>query len=216
MQRALECADGTDHRGDQVGARGGDDARRESRGVHPVVADRDEVPLERARRGRSGSAAGEHAQVIGRRGKVFSRCRCRRPAPVTPPPCVYCGNRRHHRGGVIDEVIVGLETGENRAQGVHRIRHRRSALLYQHFVDPDALPTQPCAKFRERGGRRQFAVPQEVADLLEAVAVGKLLHPVARDDELAGLAVDAAEASAHGHHVLESASAHFAGTSGMH
>jgi hypothetical protein len=62
VQRAGECAVGTDHGRRQRGAGRDDDARREGRSAEPIVDDGRDIGIERLREAFLDRSAGDHAQ----------------------------------------------------------------------------------------------------------------------------------------------------------
>ena len=108
VPRPREGADGADEAGREIGARAGDDARGEGRGVEPVVHRRHEVLLHRAAVLLGGRVARDHPQVVLR----VAESRVRWHRVETSPEAVRCGKDRgcHRDGGHCSRELLPLVT----------------------------------------------------------------------------------------------------------
>jgi hypothetical protein len=100
------------------------------------------------------------------------------------------------RGKVAD---LGIEGGERRHRGsqhVHRMRRAHQADDVENSRRKRACRLELGVEALELGARRQFAVQQKAAGLLERRARGEVVDRIAAIEELACAAIDEADARA--------------------
>ena len=212
VQRALQRADGRDDRRVDVGERGGGHARREGRRVQLVIGVQRERDVEGFHRERAGPIPGQHVEEIG--GLAHGRIRGNRSAArLHPAPGGDDGarlRRETNRLAVLrlGRRVVGLgvvvrERRRHRPQRVHAIDRRQAAHQPDDRLGQRPRRRQLRLQIAELRARRQPAMPEQVADLLEGRELGQVVDVVAAVGEHAALAVEIADRRRRRDDVLE-------------
>ena len=219
VQRAGQGAQGTDHRSPHVGAGGGDDPRREGRGVEPVVDGEHQVLLHGPGHLGGGFGAVDHPQVVGGvaevgpgRDRLLTRATGgagRPPRWASPPPA---GSRRpaarrrrcRRSGGTLrprpppTAPCAGRPAGRGPEPGRRRPgpprRGRRAGAA------PAATSAAKAARARPLG---QGPVDEQGPHVLEGAALGQLDPGVLAVVEEPLLAPHVADLGLGHHHPLQ-------------
>ena len=196
VQRSFERADRGGDGAVGVGQGGGDDAGGEGGGVEAVLGVQDQRGLERGDDLRLGDLAEGHVEEVGGEAEVVAG---RDRAQAVAAPLVQGDDRGQHReqpqrlgvrggGGVVaGGGVGGAEQADGGAQGVHRVRGGRQG---DEGGGEDgvqgALGAFGPVLGGELAGVRQFAVPQQVGDFLEAAPAAQFLDGIAAVGEGVG------------------------------
>ena len=189
-QRAIGAGD----RHEQVRLRRGDDARGEGRGVHAVIADGDEIGVERRGLFAAGRVAAQHAQRVGGMAEHGDRRHRRLAAGMAHQ------RRRDHRHGAHQHGIGRQPRLGRAAPRPPRGSRRRSAC--------PSVAGRMAGRRRKARSRASPSWARTSASLMawpfaadhsravsafEADLEGQIVDPLAGDDQLAFFAVDMGE-----------------------